>query len=317
MGNTKLAVGLVDDSGRIALQTRVRTPVREGSAAAVDRLITMGKEVLAASPSPVAGLGIAFGGMVDKARRIALASPNFPQWQAVPLVEILAEATGLPAAMDNDANAGALAEAWVGEGVGCSEFVYLTVSTGVGGAFVWDGRLLRGHDGLAGEIGHMSIMPDGPPCGCGKQGCLESLVSGPAIAREAERRLAGWGSASLLHSLARTRGGLTGADVHEAARQGDPIALAVLAQAGTYLGIGIANAANLLNPACFILGGGVVGSWEFIYPALRRAFKEHAVRDLGERTPVKAASAHLDVGLIGAAAVFREAEAGALPAMTA
>lgn len=308
VGNTKLAVGLVDESGRIVLQRRAPTMVREGPQKAVERLMEMAREVLAAAREPARGVGIAFGGMVDPERQVALVSPNFPGWENVPLPRLLREATGLPVAMDNDANAGALGEAWVGGGAGVSDFVYMTVSTGVGGALVLGGRLYRGREGLAGEIGHMTLLPDGPPCGCGKKGCLEALVSGPAIAREAERRLAGWSAGGLLQSLARSRGGLTGYEVHEAARQSDPIALSTLVAAGTYLGIGIANIANLLNPGCFILGGGVVGSWEFIYPALQQAFQEHAVRDLGQRTPVKAAAAHADAALVGAAAVFRESQ---------
>lgn len=191
VGNTKLALGLVDEGGRIALQKRAPTPVREGPQKAVERLIQMAREVLAAGPEPVRGVGIAFGGMVDRERQLALVSPNFPGWESVPLPRLFREATGLPAAMDNDANAGALAEAWVGGGVGVSDFVYMTVSTGVGGALVLGGHLYRGTDGLAGEIGHLTLLPDGPPCGCGKKGCLEALVSGPAIARAAERRLAG------------------------------------------------------------------------------------------------------------------------------
>jgi glucokinase len=218
----------------------------------------------------------------------------------VPLRALLEERLGLPAAVENDANAAALGEAWVGAGRGVADLVYITVSTGVGGGLILGGELYSGVSGTAGEVGHMTVALDGPPCFCGQPGHLEGMASGRAIARAAREAVAR-GDVSTLRRLPPEE--ISARTVAEAARAGDAVALAIYERAGTALGAAVASLVNLLNPSLIILGGGVMQAGDLIMAPLRRAARERAFARPLEAVRLVPAALGEDVGLVGAAAV--------------
>jgi len=217
-------------------------------------------------------VGVSFGGPVDWTRGLVLLSHHVPGWENFPLRDWLQDRFGVPAAVDNDANAGALGEHRFGAGQGYDSLMYITVSTGVGGGWILNGQPWRGADGMAGEIGHTVVDPDGPLCLCGKWGCVERLASGPCIAQRAREWLEEQpGRGRILRALA---GGdlnaMTARLVAQAAAQGDGLAWEALEVAAWALGVGIGNAANLVNPRCFVLGGGVTKAGQRFWEVVRR-----------------------------------------------
>lgn len=304
IGNTKLAVGVVNTQGEVICQTRRPTDTNLSSQETVEILIDMVQEVIATSQAKdIKGIGIGFGGLVDLTSGVALISPNYPKWQPIDIRSIISEVFQLPVAIDNDANAGALAEKWYGAGVGVDNFAYLTVSTGCGGALVLDGKLYHGTFGYAGEIGHMTVDPNGPVCSCGRKGCLEAFVSGPSIARH---------TATLLENQLNINGPLaalgpseiTAKLVYDAAEMGDFLAMDIFARVGKYLGIGLSNLVNLLDLPLVVLGGGVMKASKYIFPTMFESLKQHMVRE--EELEVITSPLGDDVGIVGAAAVFLE-----------
>lgn len=225
----------------------------------------------------LSAIGVSFGGPVDAASGSVILSHHVPGWENNPLARRLQGELGAPASVDNDANAAALGEYYFGAGRGSESLFYITVSTGVGGGWILDGRPWRGAQSLAGEIGHTIIEVDGPPCLCGKNGCLERLASGPYLVKDA-RELLQNENAALIHRdttgssgnygriLLELAGGdpgaLSGSMISQAANEGDLLARELVKRSARALGIGIGNAANLVNPKIFVLGGGVTKAGE-------------------------------------------------------
>jgi glucokinase len=286
-GGTKLTAGLAA-SGEHRWQAHQRVPSPPSSNAQSDLEIMMGlaQDMLAPAKAPLAAVGVSFGGPVDAAQGLVLLSHHVPGWEKAPLREWLEERLGVPTAVDNDANVAALGEHRFGAGQGCDSLMYITVSTGVGGGWILNGRPWRGSEGMAGEIGHMIVDPDGPVCLCGKRGCVERLASGPYIAQRARewlqaqpdrgrilRALAG-GDPSIPSGQALET--ITAKLVAQAAAQGDDLAWEALEVAAWALGVGIGNAANLVNPERFVLGGGVTKAGERFWQVVRRTARETA-----------------------------------------
>jgi glucokinase len=288
-GGTKLTAGAVSTSELAAAGERGwrayrMVPSPPGSNAQSDLEIMMGlaRDLLATAKAPLAAVGVSFGGPVDAARGLVLLSHHVPGWEEMPLREWLEERLGVPAAVDNDANAGALGEHRFGAGQGYDSLMYITVSTGVGGGWILNGRPWRGADGMAGEIGHVVVDPAGPVCLCGKRGCVERLASGPYIAQRAREWLeAQPDRGRILRALA---GGdlnaITAKITAQAAAQGDELAWEALEVAAWGLGVGIGNAANLVNPRCFVLGGGVTKAGERFWEVVRRTARQTALPEV-------------------------------------
>lgn len=264
VGATKTLVLLTQGRQRVLGQQLLTTAARDGPEAVVQQLLSAIDRVLVrveARRQDVAGVGVGFAGWCDLQGTV-LAAPNMTGWRSVPLRAILEELTGVPVAVGNDANMAALAEARMGAGRGFRDLVYVTVSTGIGGGIVAGGRLLMGASGMAGEIGHLVVAPDGPRCGCGSHGCLEAMASGSAIAREAHQRLA-LAPGSRASPIAAQ-------EVFEWARAGDRGAQEVITRASRFLGIGLRNVVNLLDPQAIVIGGGLSQQWkEYVEPALQ------------------------------------------------
>lgn len=311
-GGTKLAAGLVDAAtGRVLAERRQPTDAAAGAAAALATMLAMARALQAEAEAPVEGVGINFGGPVDAARGVVLRSNHVPGWDDFPLVERSAAALGVPARLENDANGQALAEARYGAGRGSAAMVYLNIGTGVGAGIVFDGQLFTGAHGLAGELGHMTIRPGGPRCACGRDGCLEALCAGPAVARRARERLALLSPAERqAAALVRRAGSLaavSGREVTALAAEGDALALAILDGVLSDLAQGLANVATVLDPDVFVLGGGAAAYGPRQLDRLRALLRERAFAPLaapGVAARVEPAQLGADVGILGGAALF-------------
>jgi glucokinase len=248
-------------------------------------------------------IGVSFGGPVDAQRGVVRLSHHVPGWENIALKAILEAEFQAPTLVDNDANVAALGEYRYGAGRGCDSLCYITVSTGVGGGWILKGKPWRGSDGMAGEIGHTVADPNGPLCLCGKHGCVERLASGPYLAQQVRDVLQqDLHRGKVLRALV---GGqierLTAKHVNEAAQMGDAIAIQALERAGWALGIGIGNAANLLNPQLFVLGGGVSKAGQHFWQPLRQSARATALPEI--RVAIVPAQLGDDAPLWGAVAL--------------
>jgi glucokinase len=252
--------------------------------------------------SAILGIGVGCPGPLDPFKGIVMSPSNLPGWVNTPLKDILHQAFSVPVYLHNDANAAALGEFYYGAGRDVQDMIYVTISTGIGGGVILDGRLLLGAQGNAAEIGHMVIDPEGPQCGCGAFGCLEAWASGTGIAKRAkallEERV---GTASVL----RTLEALTSKDVFMAAQEGDKFALEIVDITREKLGIGIGNLINLYNPQKIVFGGGVskVGDY-LLKPAIEKAASV-ALKGPYELVRFEMTALGGDVGLVGAAALVK------------
>jgi len=248
----------------------------------------------------VAGIGLALPAPVFSSDAAGFSPPSYPGWGRFEIVEKVRQEYGLPVVADNDANASALGEHLFGAGRGVRQMLYVIVHRGVGGAVVVDGALYRGANGGAGELGHTLVDIDGPRCGCGRYGCLEALVGRAAIARRAARALKLAGGRELAGKEPEQ---VTAGDVIEAARAGDGLARGVLEEAGRYLGIGIANAVNLLDPELVVVGGATMKAGSLILEPARRTFERRVLSEMARRVRIVEGELGDDAGAIGAASL--------------
>lgn len=270
LGGTKLLSIVATADGQVLARDRRPSETSHGLESCLARMEASLRAALAGaglSLGQLRAVGIASPGAVDVARGIVPDAPQLPGWRDVPLRDLMAERLGLPVAVENDATAAAIGEHVFGAGRGSRYMLFLTISTGIGGGIIIDGRPYHGKSGAAGEMGHVVVLADGPLCGCGTRGCLEALSSGTAIARQA-RELLARGKAPGLARLLEDGEAPTARLVAEAAARGDADCLALLAQAGRYLGIALAGYVNIFDPELVVLGGGVVQAGEaFLAPA--------------------------------------------------
>jgi glucokinase len=306
IGGTKVAAGVVDEAGVVLERVQVPTPshspraVEDAIVSVVDRL---------RDRHPVQSVGIGAAGWVDSEQAVIRFSPHLA-WRSEPLKAALSERIDLPLIVDNDANAAAWSEYRFGAGRGSSVMVCITLGTGIGGGLVINGELFRGTYGMAGEWGHMVAVPGGHWCECGNRGCWEQYASGNALVREA-RELARTRS-PLAYSLLEAVGGdpeaITGPDVTAAAMGGEPNAVELIGDVGTWLGRGIANLAAALDPEVVVIGGGVSAAGDLLLAPARAAFSR-TLTGRGFREESRLVLAHFrnDAGLIGAADLARHA----------
>ena len=258
MGGTNLRAALVDRDGRISRRRSVPTRGHLGRDAVLERLLSELEDV--AGPvdrTSLIGLGVSVAGSVDSVSGVLHGPPNLPGWDGYSIGPVLEERLSLTATVVNDANAAALAEHRYGAGRGYENMVYMTVSTGIGGGIIVDGELYGGARGFAGEIGHMTIDRNGPTCNCGNVGCLEVLASGTAAARMTRERLASDEQSTLLELAGGDPAKVDARTVAEAAAAGDAVALAVMDEVSTNLGVGIVSLVHMLDPDVIVIGGGM------------------------------------------------------------
>ncbi len=304
LGGTQIRAGLVDARGRILRRKAVPTRAHEGQDAVLHRITTLVRGGGESFPGEnVRTVALAVPGPIDPYTHTVRFAPNLAGWRDVPVGDLLSEQLGRPVLVGNDANLAALGEYRFGAGKGIDHLIYITVSTGVGGGIIVDGRLLLGHKGYAAEIGHHVVLADGPRCGCGNRGCLEALASGTAIAREARLAVAGGEETRLRDMCDGNIWRIDARMVSEAARGGDEVAREILTLAGYYLGLGIVNLMHIFNPRRIILGGSVMKAGEFITEPMWKAVRERAHTAYLEDFDIREASLGDDVGILGAAAL--------------
>ncbi|WP_207891507.1 ROK family protein [Nocardioides jejuensis] len=311
VGGTKVLAGVVDGAGRITATARRTTPGRRVDAAMVEDALT--EAVLeAADGRPLAGVGVAAAGFVDAAGERVRFAPHLP-WLDEPVRSRLAARWGAPVRLENDATAATYGELVLGAARGYGHVVMVNLGTGLGGGIVIGGRLYRGHNGMAGEFGHMQVVPGGIACECGSRGCWEQYCSGRALERVAR---AGLGSRpSMLEEMC---GGnaemLTGPMVSDAAGAGDLLARSAFAEVGEWLGVGLANLVAAFDPEVVVVGGGVSEAGDRLLEPARVALERSLVgaghREVPAVVPARLGNA---AGLIGAAALVRDAVLGESP----
>lgn len=304
VGGTKIAVGAVDGTGKIVEMLKRPTPVASASGT-IEEISDAVKELLSRHKAEAVGIGAA--GFIEENRSAVLFAPNL-SWRNEPVARQVEERTGLPVVVENDANAAAWAEATIGAGRGHNQVVLITIGTGIGCGIVLHGELYRGRWGMAGEPGHYRVVPDGRLCGCGNRGCWEQYASGSALvaeAREYARRSPG-AAARLLQLAGGTPEGITGPEVTTAAREGDAGALRCFETVGRWLGEGLADLAAILDPGCFVIGGGVSESGDLLLDQAKAAF-DHGLtgRQYRPHAAIVLAELGQDAGLIGAADLAR------------
>jgi glucokinase len=309
IGGTKVAAGVVDEQGDVLARARRLTPSRDPRAveATIVEVVRQLREV-----HDVVAVGIGAAGFVDADRSRVRFAPHLA-WRDEPLRDALAGVLAVPVVVENDANAAAWSEWRFGAGRGESHLVCVTLGTGIGGGMVIDGVPQRGRFGMAGEFGHMVVVPDGRRCECGNRGCLEQYASGNVLGREA-RELARAGSPVTVALLERVGGNvdaLVGPVVTQAAREGDPCAVELFDDVGRWLGVGLANLAAALDPGTFVIGGGVSEAGELLLGPARESFRRTLTgRGYRAEARIVAAAFGPEAGLVGAADLARRDCAG-------
>lgn len=297
VGGTQLRVAVYPE-GEIRPFKQKRIPTQYNDEAPLDRLMGLIAELWPAEGT-VRAIGLAVPGWVNPGLGIIIQAPNIPGWDNIPLVSILQDRFHVPVKLGNDANMAVLGEWRFGAGRGHHNIIYLTISTGIGGGVVAHDRLLLGENGMAAELGHVTLLPDGPICSCGHRGHLESVGSGTAIAHYVAEQIA-QGVPSSLSQIPTP----TGRDISAAAEQGDPLARAALARAGKYIGYALANYITIFNPSIIILGGGVSRSGALLFEPLRVGISEWILSpEYLQGLTIVPAELGDDAGLMGALAL--------------
>jgi glucokinase len=305
VGGTKIAAGVVDESGKVVARRQIATAATHPTAV-VAGIVKVAQELLAAAPN-VTAIGIGAAGLVDGQKGVVLSAPNI-KWENVQLRAMVSDRLKLPVVIDNDANVAALGEAAYGAGTGYGDQIMLTIGTGVGGGIVIGGKIYRGAHGVGAELGHMIVDASGPAvCACGNHGCLEAMASGNSIGRRARERASEPGATAVLELAGRNAVDITGELVGEAAKSGDVWARAIIAETGYWLGVGIASLVNIFDPDVVIVAGGAAaGTGELLLEPARDTAAGliigHAWRAL---PPVVPAVLGYDAGLVGAAVLAR------------
>src|SRR5215216_5720699 len=299
LGGTHLRAALVDDTGRILNQSKQETPKGDSAESVVAALVAAARNWDSYREAVVAA-SIMVPGAVNSDKAVVLQAPNLPSLVNFALKAELEQRLGWPVFLENDANAAAVGEMWLGAARGCRDVVGVTLGTGVGGGVILDGQLWRGSHGSAGEIGHTTVDPfSGLKCKCGNTGCLELFASATAIVRMTRENL------SLFPESRLKSEELTAAKVYDAGRNGDELALAVFKRFGMYLGIGLANLINLIDPEIIVISGGAVNGWELFAPEMYRQVEERAFRTTAQQVKIARAECGDNAGLLGAARLAR------------
>ena len=304
LGGSAIRLSTVTSTGAIRYSERVDLSERREKKYIIASIITNIKKLIVLEKSrgiKVISIGIGSPGIINLNRGVVITSPNFKDWKEVRLRTILQKALHLPVVLDNDANAAAYGEKWKGAGRKVDSLVCLTLGTGIGGGIILNGEVWHGADGMAGEIGHMTVNPAGPRCNCGNNGCLEAYSSATGMVRSAAASLK-CGKRSILKKLSYgDNSRITAKMIYEAALKGDSVSNEILADAGKYLGIAMASLINILNIEMIILAGSVSGAWDLFMPAARQEINKRVFSVLAERTKIVRGKLIDTAGIVGAA----------------
>jgi glucokinase len=307
LGGTMVRAGTVDARGTLLAVNQTPIQAADGPRAGLQRITTLVEKTVGMSPpGRLRGIGIGATGPIDHARGIIQNPYTLPTWENVPITEPLAQHFGVPALLENDADAAALGEYWAGAGQGARRLYAVTVGTGIGTAFVLEGHIYRGLDDFHPEGGHILLDPSGPECYCGLHGCWESLAAGPAIASFARQRAAAEPSTLLWQLAGSQPERIDAALVAEAARLDDPLACALIEQTARYLGLGLLNIIHFFLPDVIILSGGVMQSAGLFLPSIQRLIAAHSLMVPASGVRIVPACLGYHAGLVGAACAIHQ-----------
>ncbi|MFD2368526.1 ROK family glucokinase [Brevibacillus sp. GCM10020057] len=304
VGGTAIKMALITPDGKLVTKVQEPTPVAQGEDGILQKVAQLADELLCKhgyAKQQALGIGVGVPGPIDSRNGIVLQAVNLHWREPVLLRDKLKALTGLPVAVENDANMAALGEMWQGAGQGAEDLVVITLGTGVGGGIIVHGNVVHGINGVGGEIGHITMTPgSGSICNCGKTGCLETYTSATAIIREGMQAAKSGASPALATVLAE-HGEIKAKDVFDAAKDGDSASLAIVDQAALYLGLALSHLAIMLNPAKFVIGGGVAAAGEFLFSRVRESFARFVpFTYVVESTEIIPATLGNDAGVYGA-----------------
>jgi glucokinase len=312
IGGTNLVVGAVSTDGQQVLGLRKEaTGASHGADSVIDRIVVMATDTIAETRrsqpgAEVIGVGIGSPGPLDTKTGIVILTPNLG-WVNMPVRDRIADRLGLPGSLDNDANCAMVGEWWVGAARGARHALTFTLGTGIGGGIIVDGKLLHGASDVAAEVGHITIETNGRRCGCGNDGCLEAYASGPAIARRAQEAIEAGAESTIPKIVGGDLDQITAHTVYQAAADGDPLALEVVQETAKYLGVGVANLINVLNPEVVVICGGVTQAGDRLFVPLRREVTRRAFRPAVQACRIVPGELPGTAGVVGAAKVFLDA----------
>jgi glucokinase len=312
VGGTTMKAAVVDDSGRAAPDVSLPTEPERGQDAGLATMCeTVRLAIVAANlkSADIAAIGVATPGTMDLKTGYILEPPNLKPWRDVPVRDHIANEFKKPTAFQNDANAAAMGELWVGAGAGARSLVLFTLGTGIGGGIIWNGEVLEGEHSHGAELGHTKIEMTNPrECGCGKRGCLEAYASATAVVKRTQERLAN-DTASVLHA----RGGeLTARDIFDAAKAGDRLSMRIVDETAAILALAAANLMHVIDPEMVVFGGGMIDAGDWFLEMIRKHVPTYAFPVPAAKTKVCFAKLGSDAGFIGAAACARQLVHGAL-----
>lgn len=292
IGGTKVAIGIVSAEGKVIAQQTIPSNLEALPLVMIDEIYLSAMNVIQEAGLSIAdlkGVGVGAPGPLDAKNGVITCPSNLPNWGNVPLVQELEQRFHLPVRLDNDANAATLGEKWVGAAKDNDQFVYITISTGIGAGLFANGKLLSGATGNAGEIGHLVIDPSKGTCPCGQKGCLEWVASGTAIARQATERMGQ---------------PMTSKEAFDLYHEGHPVMKPFVEEVFMNIGIGIVSVINFIDPEKIVIGGGVSEVGEPLFATIRDYVAKYALNPSGRNTPIVPAGLRTDAGLIGAAALI-------------
>ena len=305
VGGTNVKIALVSDKGKIIYSNSIPTRAEMGYEYTINSMKDAVRDLLKETKmkaSDIEGMGFGFPGQIDCQKGIVRLAPNIPGWVNVPIAEIMEKEFGIPTRVDNDVRTATLGELNYGAGVGCENLVCITVGTGIGSGLVVNGKLVRGANNAAGEIGHIKLnMQGGPLCGCGDRGCLEAYASGPSIVAMAEEYIRG-GKSTKYRELANPD--ITPYIVAVAAKEGDPVARQIFRIMGEYIGMGLTSVVNLLNPEKIIIGGGVADAGDILLDPIRETIAKRAMT-IQKEVEVVPSQLGNTAGVIGASLLIK------------
>ncbi len=312
LGGTKIATAIATAHGEILSRGYSPTPTQSGPDAVISSIFTTIEKNLSSSKvelSQLLGIGIAAAGIIDPDKGRVIFSPNLPGWNEVPLRDAVERKFGVSTYLGNDANLAALGEWRFGVKKKVDNLIYITVSTGIGGGIIADGKLYTGACGAAGEVGHMTIDVNGPRCNCGNVGCWESLASGTALAKEAVRQIAQGAHTSIVELVNGDVNKIDAKVVSVAARQGDELAKELISRLSYYFGVGLANLVNIFNPELILIGGGLAKMGDLLLKPAINVVEERAFKTPANSVKIKPALLGGDSGVLGAVALVLEQSA--------
>lgn len=304
LGGTKIATALATVQGKVLARGYSLVPAQTNPDAVIDSIFATIEETISAGESKpqLLGIGVAAAGIVDSDAGKVVFSPNLPGWHNVPLRDVVQQKFGISTCLGNDATLAALGEWCFGVKKKVANLIYVTVSTGIGGGIIADGRLYTGTSGVAGEIGHMTIDVNGPRCKCGNIGCWETLASGTALAREAVKQIAQGVSSSMIDLVHGDMSKIDAKVVFLAAKQGDELARELISQLAYYFGVGLANLVNIFNPELILIGGGVAKMGDLLLQPAIKVVKERAFATPANAVDIRPALLGDDSSVLGAVA---------------